>query len=390
MAEQLKIDVVLKNFASKELAVLEKGILNFGKGAVGAFKGVLGSVFSLKGALVGLASGFAVKGVFDLVKHTAEAADKIGDLSKELGVSTEALSELQLAAEDSGAGMEELATGFKFLQKSLGEFAITGKGAIKDVFSVLGPEFRTLVNQGAPVEEIFQQISREIKGLGAAEKVFVTSQLFGRGGSKLLPLLVEDLDKAREAMRRFGGTITGEMAVDADEFNHALKEVHAAFSGLQTQVVSKILPDLTKALKVFVEIFLDNKPAILGFFADVIEGMGTMAKIGFNAAAGFSVVSGAVQKLIIQAKILRLEWESLEVAGKLASNPFGALKLLQIRDDLEDLREELRKSGDASEDAAEAWRKLGDTVGSAADKGAAGIKALGTAQKELPDRKSVV
>jgi ABC-type transporter Mla subunit MlaD len=369
--EQLKIDVVLRNFASKELKKVDSDIARFGRAALAPFRAVTGAVFSLKGALAGLGVALTAKGLFDLVKGTADQADRIRDLSIELGASTEALSELEHVAKQSGASLDSLATGFRFLQKAVGEFRLEGSGPLAELLDRLSPAFREMVDAGAPVEDLFQQFSREIRNLGEAERVFVTSKLFGRGGAGLLPTLSENLDEARLKAKAFGATIGREAADAADAFNDALGELGLAATGIKREVVDTILPDFTKGIQGITSTLLENKPAILRFMADVIEGTGTFGSTLLMTFRDLEQRFGSLLDLFTRGKILALEVEGAvkDIASKIGPDPFGELKR-QTEEADKEARRLINALNKAADDRSKLLADTAGVVGSTA-KGAA-------------------
>lgn len=278
MAEELRIDVRLKDLASAELKKIQSGVANFGRSALGTFRGITDAVFSFKGALAGLGIGLTVKGLVDLVKGTADEADELRDLSIQLGTTTEFLSELKFAAGQAGIELGTLETGLRTLQKNLGEVAATGRGEALVALERLGPEIQDLVDSGASLEETFLAVAKALRELPASERVFVASKLFGRGGGKILQFLEEDFDKASAAAKRFGLTLSRDAADNADKFNDALGELGGALKGLKNAVILPLLPEIQKLIEGVTESIVSNKGDILRAFADIIEGAGEMAQ----------------------------------------------------------------------------------------------------------------
>lgn len=296
--ETLNIWVRLKDFATTQLNKLNATVKGFGTGAVGAFKGITGAVFSLKGALAGLGVALTVKGLTDLVKATANEADELRDLSKQLGTSTEFLSAFKFAAGQAGVEIGEVEVGLRTLRKNLGEIAVTGKGEAQDALNLLSRSFNNLVDDGGSLEEIVKGLAKELKALPETERVFAASKLFGRGGGALLQLFAEDVDAALAKAKELGIVISGEAADAADAFNDSLGELSASLKGIRNQAILPLLPELSRLAKSFTEELVKNRPEILRFFADIIENAGKFATIIGKTFEGIREVINFTQTAI--------------------------------------------------------------------------------------------
>jgi hypothetical protein len=294
-SEQLNIEVRLRDFASAQFGKLNSVVKGFGSGALGAFKSVTGAVFSLKGALAGLGVAFTIKGLTDLVKATANEADSLRDLSKQLGTSTEFLSELQFAGGQAGVGIGELEVGIRTLGKNLGEIAATGGGPALKALKQLDQQTQDLLTSNASLSDKFLATARAIRALPESEKLFVTSKLFGRGGGSFLQLFAEDLDAATKKARELGLSISGPAAAGADKFNDAIGELSGALKGFRNQVILPLLPELSRIFTSATESLVANRPAILRFFADIIQSAGEFGTIVGKTFQGISEVVNFAQ-----------------------------------------------------------------------------------------------
>lgn len=303
--QELKIVVRLKDFATKELKSLSSS-------AKAAFKDI-----AIGAAAIGAVGLGGATGLLAVLKKTADAADHIGDLSRQLGVSVEALGELEFAAQQSGVTLEDLETGLKTLNKSLGELKATGEGPAAEALNALSGGLRQLVREGAPTEEIFAQITRELKDLSVADRALVSSQLFGKSGSTLLRLATEDVDALRERFRQLGGTITKDLVKSSDEFNDSLNELGVATTALGKDISAALLPEVTKLTKALTDGIVDHRADIIDFFGSMASGAGI---------AGAGILDLISPLVLIQKHLASIR---LEAAGIENSNLAGQLKVLQ-------------------------------------------------------------
>ena len=100
------------------------------RSVAGGLNRVKKSVFSVKGAVTGLAGTLALK-------KFAGDVDDLAKQSARLGITVNQLQTLQFAASQSGTGAEELKKGFERFTKSISE-ASTGVGTGIRAFDALG------------------------------------------------------------------------------------------------------------------------------------------------------------------------------------------------------------------------------------------------------------
>lgn len=375
--ETLKISVRLQDFASAQFSKLNATVKGFGTGAVGAFKTVTGAVFSLKGALAGLGVAFTIKGLTDLVKATANEADELRDLGIQLGTTTEFLSELKFAGSQAGFGIGELEVGLRTLGKNLGEVAATGGGPALKALQQLDKKTQDLLLSQAPLAEKFLATARAIRALPESERLFVTSKLFGRGGGTFLQLFAEDLDKATAKARELGLSISGPAAAGADKFNDALGELSGALKGLRNQVILPLLPELTKLSNAITEGIVANRPQIVAFFADVVQGAGAFAQSISNVVASLEESLGGLTKFGARAafaKQLLLDLPSDLVTGLFKSQQEFESGLKKIGERSNQLVDEIFAN---AEENGKRIRQLGKDAAEGAKSAADAIRGLG-------------
>ena len=379
--EELKIIVRLKDFASKELKSISKGVHDFGVTATKAFAGI-----SLGAFAAGAAGG---AGLFALLKSAADRADNLNDLSRQLGVSVEALGSLQFAAKQSGVSVEELETALKTLNKGLGEINATGGGTAAEALNKLSAGLRQAARDGAPTEEIFQQIIRELEGLSAADRALVSSQLFGKGGSRLLRLVGEDVGGLMRRFRELGGVIDKDLAKSGDAFNDALNELSVATTGLANDIARALLPEATRLSKLLTERLLKDKPAILNFFADVVDGAATLGKSFGESAISMDASLGAITRVGTRLEILKKTFDSLSGKGvaKLVEGVFGSDSAKRLNKDSDQALQDASALSDelfeGAENRSAAIRKASSIAAKAAAEASAKLRELAQEQRRV-------
>jgi hypothetical protein len=165
----------------------------------------------------------AVTGLLAGVKHFSDAGDALDKMSVRTGVSVEALSELGFAAEQSGADLDSLETGLKHMQKSVVE-AARGSETAQKALSLLGLSVQDLA--GLSPEQQFKLLADRIAAVrDPALRTALALEIFGKSGTKLLPLLAEGargIETLQEQARALGLTVSTQTAKDAALLNDTL------------------------------------------------------------------------------------------------------------------------------------------------------------------------
>lgn len=215
---------------TKSLAAIEKGFTkSFGliKTALGAF---------------GIA--LSVRAIAGFVGRTLEAAENLKNLSDRLGVSVEALSELQYAAKIADVPLERLTQSMQFLARAVG----TGNKGLAE----LGLSVQQL--RALSIDQQFKAVSAALAQVGDKSKqVALAMQLFGRGGAEILQL-VGDLEKLTQEAHTVGAVITDEMATAAAEARDNMDRLRASSDALGTVLGVKLVPFLNAATKALTEL----------------------------------------------------------------------------------------------------------------------------------------
>lgn len=142
---------------------------------------------SVAGLGAALGVGIGVAAISSLARNAFEMASALDESSQKMGVTVEALQELNLAAEQSGVSQETLAASMGKLNRSLGDLQLGKKSAV-DAFAQIGLSADEL--KGKSPDQALRLIADALNKLPSVqERVSVGSQIMGRGFSQLLPLI---------------------------------------------------------------------------------------------------------------------------------------------------------------------------------------------------------
>lgn len=280
---------------------------------------------------VALAAGAAAAGY--AIKSAIDEMDDIGKTAQKIGVTTEALSGLQYAAELSDVSVGELQGGLTRLVRAQADVA-KGSADQAALFRAIGVEALnadgTLRNAG----EVMLEVADKFAGMkDGADKTAVAVALFGRAGANLIPLLnggAGAIADATEELRTFGGVVDKEAAEAAEQFNDNLTRMGKAIQGASLHAAQELLPALNDIAQRIVDMAKD--PAIQHSLADAIQ---TIGNVAIETAQGIVTMTNVLGYLWDEAKqfagivrnddIVRLQERLAGLQGQLAGMEAGRM-----------------------------------------------------------------
>lgn len=238
-------------------------LTNFNKGLVDAEKKVrdtTGKISELTNKIgTGLTvAGAAITGAFALmIKSSVDYADQIYDVSQRTGIATETLSRLKYVAEQTESSFEGLTVGLRILSKNIYD-AYTGGAKTNETFRELGISVTDASGKMVSAENALFAIADKFKGLDdATAKSALALQLFGRGGTAIIPVLnlgSEGIKKLSDQADRLGITLTTGNARAIDKFSDDMKSLKASVGGLWLNISLLLIPILEKLVKFLTDV----------------------------------------------------------------------------------------------------------------------------------------
>lgn len=338
--------------------------LTRGLDAVGAkLKAFGGNVMALGGGI--MAAGLSILAPLAVaVNEAIEAGSEMQDFADRTGETVETLSRLKHAAEQSGAGMEDLEAGIRKLQQQL------GSGAIDEDLQKIGMSADQL--KGMTADQQFLAIADAIKDAGdESARTEMAMKLLGKSGYKLKGLFKDGADGVRELLDeadRLSITMSGEDASAAEAFGDELANIEKMTKAATQQIGFALIPVLSDLVKPLVEAISmatrfvkENREMAVTVAAvgvglvaagGIIVGLGAaiaaagFALTGLSAAIGFAgtvlaalvspvgLVVGGIAALAVGLGALAYAWMEATESGQAfkswASDAFG-----QIGDDFQ-------------------------------------------------------
>lgn len=216
------------------------------------------------------------------VTQAIDYADKLGETSEKLGISTEKLSAWGYAAKLSGTDVETLSGGLTKFNKFLAESSDpTSKQA--DLMAALGIATKDATGQLLKAEQLLPQLAARFASMdNAAVETKLAMELFGKSGAELLPLLnrgADGMQELEQRARQLGIVVSGETAQAAGAFNDKLDDMVEVARGLALEMAGKLLPSLDS----FAATLQD--PGIRDGLATIVIGLAKVTEFAIKSAA---------------------------------------------------------------------------------------------------------
>jgi len=248
---KIQLDAVTNRF-DKGMNKAGKKITRFQRVAAGAKRFIGGLTKIIAGfglALVGV--GVAIG---RMVGDSLERLDTLAKTSSMLGIASEKLSGLQMAAQLTGVEVTAMGDGLQKMQKNIAE-AARGTGEAVESFELLGISAEDLINMSP--EEQFYAIADAMEGVGTqADKMEIAMGIFGRGGGGLLNTLAlgsEELRNMQTETEELGISFSNIDLKKVEDANDAILKAKTAIQGVIDKLAVALSPTIAAASDMFVE-----------------------------------------------------------------------------------------------------------------------------------------
>lgn len=240
-------------FSTQEGGPQRAGMLGgiFGRNKDNA-KGGKEAAGAIGGVVKGVAAFFALKAGAGFVKEEIEKAAALNDLSKKSGIATKDLQALGYVAKQSGSSAESITSGFKSLNMQLG----SGKPSeASQQLAKFGIQTKDAAGKSRPLRDLLPEIADKIEGLGdQAKQTGAATNIFGKAGTELLPILKGGGKEAKALLAEFeglGGGMSDDFIKAAAATNDRLGKLDTRMENLKSRIVQAALPALEKMVITF-------------------------------------------------------------------------------------------------------------------------------------------
>lgn len=280
---------------------LKSGVLG-GTAGVGEGVGslILGGLKKFAGPIAAVAAGFSVKKFVDESVHAFEdLAGSVKSMQRITGGSVEAVSGLRGAMQLAGVDTSNVTGAITIFSKKLGQAATDSKqtAAMNDLF---GQSIKDANGHVKSMADLLPGLADKFKDMpNGAEKTALATQLFGRAGAQMIPVLnkgsegmaeltqkakdmglvlddaaMKSFGEARESARNFNGAIQGLKV----SFGSDMLPVLDAFQNIMRNAVTPVLLATTKFIHEHRDAFLKLADTISGVGSSAMSGLGALLK----------------------------------------------------------------------------------------------------------------
>lgn len=242
------------------------------------------------GAAIGGAAIAGAAAIGGLAMRSAEATDRIDKLSARTGLSKKAFQEWDYVLGQNGVNIEVMKNGMKTLTKFMAE-AADGNEDVYNKFEQLGVALFDTTGKLREQEDVMKDTLKSLADLpNGAEKAALATELFGKAGSELMPMLNNgsaSIDELTKRAHELGLVMSDDAIAAGVKLGDTMDDVKKSFGAITTQLGVQFMP----AVQAVLEWVLSAMPTI-----QVIMG-GTFNLIGDLV----STVSGSINTILIPA-----------------------------------------------------------------------------------------
>jgi hypothetical protein len=341
----------------------------FQKNASSAFNRINNSVAGLGGQIAALAGAGSLT---LLAKNALDTADQMEKLNRRLGVSTESLSQMKFAAEQSGIGFNVLTMGMQRSQRRIAE-AAAGTGEARTALLELGISAEKLA--AAKPDQQLMHIADAMQGVSdSGDRTRLAMKLFDSEGVAMLQMMEKGGAGIRDMMIEadsLGLTLSHKTAVGAADANDAINRAKSTMNATALEATTNLAP----AIETIANGLADAIPsasnfAVKAFFNVRAEGLRMLSFLAAKLADWERLSSKSPATL--NAALLEMQTK-MRAAGASVSEVTRAMM---------ELREQFKSEGPANEFDILAQNLMGSAY--AADAASAKLSVVSSTVTDIP------
>ena len=243
------------------------------------------------GALMAAGIQHAATEIFKFGKETltafADTGKEVRSLQRSIGGTAEDASRLRFAGDELGVTGQALTVGFKALAGHL--------DANDDKIKRMGISYRDAHGEILPTKDVLANLAERFASMpNGLQKTALATDLFGKSGQKLIPILNQGKQGLKELYAesdKLGVTMSGKDLEAVKKYTLSQKKLKEAIKGAQITIGRELIPMLTKLVGYITE----NVVPWFKSFANGLTGKDGVND-GLNSATTFAHNLGAMIK----------------------------------------------------------------------------------------------
>jgi hypothetical protein len=218
-------------------------------------------------------AGFIGEQIIELARGFAEYGEQVEIAAAKTGMTTDAVQQLNFAANMSGVSAQQMEQGMVRLSRAMVN-AEQGSVQAKTAFAELGLSAGQLKDMS--LDQVLAKVADKFAGWeDGANKTAIATQLFGRAGADLIPVLdkgSDGLDELKQRASDLGLVLSSADIEAATKLNETFKELDAEGANLKLRVGEELAPAFQLFMSRMVESYNSG-----GLVKQVLEAIGEVA-----------------------------------------------------------------------------------------------------------------
>ncbi len=194
----------------------------------------------LRGIITTVAMAITTGAVAKAIGDFTEKGDEVARMARTLGLSAEALQELEYAAKMADMSSEDLSGAFKKMNNNLGQLT-TGTGSLYTYLKATNPKLALQLKYTKDSDAAFTALMDAISKEGdVAKRAALAQAAFGKSGQALIEM-ANGLNDARAEARASGGIISNKDIAAAEQMDAGMKRVKTSVGGFVNLILGRAL-----------------------------------------------------------------------------------------------------------------------------------------------------
>lgn len=205
--------------------------------ASAGLRGIASTAGGLSGAMGTLVPLLSGAGLVAMGKSAIDAADDMNDMAQRTGVSVEQLSRFKQAADASGTSIDAVGSALTKLNRNLA----SGNEGAANALKSLGISATDATGKLRSADQIMLDVANKFQSIqDPAQKAALATQLFGKSGADLIPLL----NGGGDAIKNLSATMSTDFAQGADQLNDKVVAIQTKMTELGVKIGTALMPAL--------------------------------------------------------------------------------------------------------------------------------------------------
>lgn len=213
---------------------------------------------------IGAGAAATGKAVWSMAQDTAAATDAIDKQSQAVGLSREAYQEYDYILSQNGMDITKLTGVSKTLTAQMDKVTEGNKDATKN-FEKLGLSVYDSSGKLKSQEQMLAESINALQGMeNGTEKARLATELFGKQGQTLMPLLngeAGSVEELRKKAHDLGMVLDDEAVTAGVNFTDSLDTMKRSFAGVKNSIMANMLPGLTQLTSGFTDLIAGQEGA---------------------------------------------------------------------------------------------------------------------------------